>query len=111
MRMSRLDEIKALVLEGRWAGRVFQSDWLNVIEKAERVEELEEQVRVFEMKYENTGSIFNRSHQIDRIETLQEENQCYKQALEDVRSITAKHPDLVELWGITDKTHKESEWE
>jgi len=85
MRMSRLDEIKALVLEGRWAGRVFQSDWLNVIEKAERVEELEERVRIFEMKYENTGSIFNRSHQINRIEALQEENNRYKQALEHVR--------------------------
>jgi len=30
-----------------------------------------EQVAVFEMKYENTGSIFNRSHQIKRIESAE----------------------------------------
>ncbi|MBM7600480.1 hypothetical protein JOC34_002871 [Virgibacillus halotolerans] len=41
--MSRLNEIKTLVLEGNWAGRVFQSDWLDIIEKAERVEELEKE--------------------------------------------------------------------
>jgi len=51
-----------------------------------RVEELEERVRIFEMKYENTGSIFNRSHQINRIEALQEENNRYKQALEEVKN-------------------------
>jgi len=102
----RLQEIKRAYGYGHILHKDTHPYWLIA-----RVEELEEQVRVFEMKYENTGSIFNRSHQIDRIETLQEENQCYKQALEDVRSITAKHPDLVELWGITDKTLKESEWE
>ncbi|WP_172369582.1 hypothetical protein [Sporosarcina jiandibaonis] len=45
---------------------------LQIDELRQENEQLKEQVRVYEMKYDNTGSIMNRSHQIKRIEELQD---------------------------------------
>lgn len=53
----------------------------NIIGLNKRVRELEERVRIFEMKYENTGSIMNRSHQIDRIKKLEQQNKRYRQTM------------------------------
>lgn len=36
--------------------------------KNDRIKELEEKIERLEMMYENTGSIMNRRHQIDKIE-------------------------------------------
>jgi hypothetical protein len=43
-----------------------------------------ERVRWMEMTYENTGSIMNRRHQIDKIEKQQKQIERYEKALKEI---------------------------
>ncbi|KYD07657.1 hypothetical protein [Saccharococcus caldoxylosilyticus] len=46
-------------------------NWL--IQQAEKAEQLQERVEELEMKYENTGAIFNRQYMQEKIEQQQQE--------------------------------------
>jgi DNA repair exonuclease SbcCD ATPase subunit len=59
-------------------------NWL--IQQAEKAEQLQERVEELEMKYENTGAIFNRQYMQEKIEQQQQEIRKLQQQLQQAQA-------------------------
>lgn len=63
------------------------AEWL--IKQSEEAQELRGKVEHYEMKYENSGAIFNKQHMRSQIEKLEEENlelnRCVEQERQKVK--------------------------
>lgn len=85
-----LTEIKTHVINGDWFGKVFQHEWLKVIEQAERAQELERVIK--------SHDVNGRNYTNFQVFQISEENIQLRQALEFYADKDTYSVDVESQW-------------
>lgn len=83
MSKERVEEVKRLVLNGDWNGKVFKSDWLKIIEQAE-------DAWFYESKMKNAYDCVDMFEEYNQ--ELEQQNDCYRKHVKQALDILNDNP-------------------